>query len=339
MLDSTNVWAKVRQDAARVLDGAAEIERILEWPSERVIDEAEAIKQAFELKDRATGITVLLQITLMRAGLQMSEELSEDMQFALLRAMWAFEWSVDEVKRSLSGVFSRLGIMPPVLAEGIKALLDMASLYRGLKQRARWPNREARIKCVELMWLMGWDEDTVLTETRAAMERFDIRRGDDSKMLDCLREIELIHRRIRNDPAVKSHARKVAEMMWLRGWSLQKAMGEAAALQVRLDLASTTKSVKSLYEMCLLCGGKERPNPVSEAVETIWEDASDEDELEDQRLTSLAEYRWLGSYSLQQAVEKIGRFSRVNAASQHEMFEVLLTLERQRYREEGKHSS
>jgi len=226
--------------------------------------------------------------------------------------------------------------MPPVLAEGIKALLDMASLYRGSSSGRDGRTGKPASNASELMWLIGMGRRHRSHETHAAMERFDHtprRRLEDARRFagDRADSTDASATIPRSSP---THTRS-AEMMWLRGWPLQKVLEEAAALQARLDLASTTKSIKSLYDLCLLCGGKNARIPCRKRSKPFWEDAADEETLDDQRLTSLAEYRWLGSYFPQQAVEKIGRFSRVNAASQHEMFDVLLTLERQRYREEG----
>jgi hypothetical protein len=301
-------------------------------------DESETLATMLTLKDSAEGMAVLLETCLMRQRLLMSEGLSEDLQFALVRVMWVHEWTADEVKDALKKVFSRLQIVPPLLAEGIKVLLEVASLYRGLKQRERWPNRKTRVKCAERMWLMHIDEDTVLNETHAAMQRLNMGRGDEGKALDALREMELIYRRIRNKVVPKAQARKFAEIMWLREWALEKAREEAAALQARLDLLSETESVTTLIEICLLCGGKERPNPVSEAAENIWEEEAGSDEMMDRHLTTLAEYMWLERYSLRQVMDRVGRFARVNHASLGTMLDVLSIISHERYRAQGKHS-
>lgn len=330
MIETVYTWAKVRKEAARVVDKAGEIQRIVEWSDERVRDESEALAEMFTLKGSAEGLAMLLETCLMRQQLRMSEELSEELQFALVNIMWVHEWTADEVKDALKKVFSRLHVVPSLPAEGIKVLLDVASLYRGLKQRDRWPNRETRVKCAELMWLMHIDEDAVLKETHAAMERLNMGRGDEGKAIDALREMELIYRRIQNDVVSRPQARKFAEIMWLRGWALDDARGEAAALQARLDLPSETKSVAVLLEICLLCGGKDRPNRVYEAAERIWEEEAGLDEVMDRRLTKLGEYMWLERYTLPQVLDKVGRFARVNHVSLGTTLDVLSMLSHER---------
>ena len=116
---------------------------------------------------------------------------------------------------------------------------------------------------------------------------------------------------------------------------MEKARMEAVVLQARLDLPSETKRVTTLLDICLLCGGKQRPNRVCEATENIWEEEADSEEVMDEHLTELGEYMWLEGCSIQQAMDKVARFARVNHASLSVTLEVLSTLAHERYRAQG----
>lgn len=327
-------WATIREEVSKTADKVAELEQLSGWSRPEIEEMSEGFLDQYRLKSEEEAVQSLLEIFKMREHVRISDALSEDLQFALLKTMWLRRWSIDETKAALADLRPRLKLTTHSTGEQINILLEIAGLYGGIDAPKRWPGSRERGQCAELMWLMHWSEEKVYEEMLQARERFGYSREDVPKALDALREIELLFRHTGFEEALGEESRrKAAEVMWLRDWSLDKVLLETAALQANLNLNDDEEGLDTLYQICLLSGGKERPNEFTRALGEITRGAPLSPEQKDKEMTLLAEYMWLGQYSLAQAVSKLGRFARVNQASLHETLDVMLSLERKRYRE------
>lgn len=336
MTDTTISWERIRAEAAAVADKAAEIRRITEWSEEGVEDHVERIQEQCQLKDDTEALNVLLEVCLMRRHLRISEQLSEELRLDITVTMWLRRWSADDFKAAMSEVFSRLEVIPATAPNGIATLLSVAAIYRRLKLPSMWPTRKDRGRCAELMYLMGCTEETAHAEMLRALERFNWGKGEESRALDSLREIELLYRRTPFDDMVPElYRRMLVETMWLRQWSLEEVLQYVGALHARLLLRNDAASIRAAHEIALLYGPKSHPGPGVEAARQICFDQALSPTLQEKTRALFAEFRFIGKYSIPQAMERLGRFGRVNNATLLETLDVLLQLEVERFRTES----
>lgn len=332
MADHVISWEQIRAETDRVSDKGKAVLKLTSWPTEHLQTVADSVAEVLKLSSAEEAIGALLDMYTMRQYVDISEDLSEGLQLALLESMWIHEWSVTELKQALADIYVRLQLPSTSPAEGIQALCEVSIAFRHLVYPGRWPNREARLKLAEIMWLNRWDEETAYTEVVKAIEYFDLGQRAHIRALDAIREIGLIYRRLPVDKLGKTEAGHLAEIMWVRGWTLEKAVAEASRLQGGLDVKSVARAIRILHAMCLFCGGREKPNRVSEPVLEICSERDSSAAAIDRTTTDLTEYMWLGQYTVGQAVMKLGRFARVNNATLPETLDVMLGLERERFR-------
>jgi len=336
MRDEAATWKRVREEAAALPDKEAAVAELSGWSKAEIDARADSLTKALSLDDASDALRALLEIVLMRARVHVSEELPEELQFRLLEVMWLREWSLDEFKDALAAVRTRLPTVENQASAQIQALFEIAVKYRRLRAPRRWPGRAERGQCAELMWLAGSSEDETHQAAVDLHRRFGFGRGEIGKALDALRQIEVIYRQTPfGEDFPEQTARTLAEVMWFRDWDQEKALAATVGLQNRLGLQSDAQAIDSLHAICLRCGGKERPNAVTHALDQICRGVAVRKETYEDDLMDFAEYMWIGEYTLQQAVAKLGRFARVNEASLYETLEVMLDLERERFREEG----
>ena len=336
MRDEAVTWKRVREAAAALPDKEAAVAERSGWSKAAIKARADSLREALSMDNASDAVQALLEIVLMRDQLHVSEELPEELRFRLLEVMWLREWSLDEFKDALAGVRIRLPTVENQASAQIQALFEIAATYRRLRAPGRWPGRTERGQCAELMWLARSSEDETYQAAVDLHQRFGFGRGEIGKALDALRQIEVIYQQTHfGDELAEQVARTLAEVMWLRDWDQDKALAATVGLQNRLGLQGEEQALDALHAICLRCGGKERPNAVTEALDQIRGGVAASKETYEDDLMEFAEYMWLGEYTPQQAVAKLGRFARVNEASLYETLEVMLDLERQRLREEG----
>ncbi len=334
MADTAISWERIHTEAAQAADKMAEVRRITEWSDEGTEDQIERIQEQCQLKGRDEALNVLLEVCLMRRYLRLSEELSEELKLDITVTMWLRRWSVDDFKQALSEVFLRLALVPATALSGITALLEIAVIYRRLKQPSIWPTRKDRGRCAELMFLINCDEGTAHLQMEQALERFGLGKANVSAALDAVRELELLYRRTPfNDVVPESFRREIVETMWLRQWKVEEVLQYIGALQGRLLLRGDAASIRAAHEISLLFGPKNHSGPVADAAKQICLDQSFSPVILEKTRAMLAEYLWVSNYSSGQAMEKIGRFARVNDATLIETLEVLLQLAREHFHE------
>lgn len=334
MSETAISWEQIHKEAAQVADKVSAIRQITGWSEEGSEDHLDRIQEQCQLSDSTEALNVLLEVCLMRRYLHISEELSEELKLDITVTMWIRRWSADDFKQALGEVFSRLALVPTTAANGIAVLLEIAVIYRKLKSPSIWPTRKDRGRCAELMYLVKLDEDTVHLQMRRSLERFGFGKGNESAALESLREIELLYRRTRFDDNIPEQIRRtIVETMWLRHWAAEETLQNIAALQNRLALHGNAAAIRAIHEISLLFGPRDHSGPVVDAAKRLCFDQILRPAVLENARAMLAEYIWVGGYSVGQAMEKIGRFARVNNAALLETLEVLSQLERERFRE------
>jgi len=335
MAGEAATWKQVRAAAAAVPDIEAAVLELSGWSKAEIDARVDSLTKALSLDDTAYALRALLEIMLMRNRVRVSEELPAEIQFRLLEVMWLRQWSPDELKDALSSVRTRLPTVENHAGAQLEALYEIAVTYRRLRAPRHWPGRAERGQCAELMWLTGLSEKETHQAAADAHQRFGFGRGEIGKALDALRQIEVIYKQTPfGEEFTEQTARTLAEVMWLRNWDQERVLAETAGLRERLGLGSDAQAIDSVHAICMRCGGKERPNAVTEALDEICGGVAVRQGRYEEDLMAFAEYMWLGEHSPQQALAKLGRFARVNEASLGQTLEVMLELERQRFREE-----
>ncbi len=332
MADSS--WSEVRAAAAAVVDVETEVRRKGGWTAEEAAYEAQRLQAACNLPDTTTAFRSVLDILLMRERFEISESLTHDAQYQLVEIMWLRNWTGDEIRAGLTDVLTRFQLQPPKLQHAVQALLEIGHGYRGMAQPDRWPNREARAACAELMWLGGLSENDAYHAARAAMRRFELARGKECDALRALQEIELMYRRTAFDPAFEeSDRRRFAEIMWLRGWTLHQGLEQALAVRTSLGIAELSKVIDALHQISLRCGGPAVPNPVTRAVDAILGRGNASAEERELLRTQFGEYRWLQRSNVAQAMEKIRRYASMTETPLRDVFDAALDAARRAYQE------
>jgi hypothetical protein len=327
MTEKIVTWKMLREDTAKIADKREEVLKRTKWSPVKLDEEIEYVRELLNVQDSTAGLNGLTEIVCMREFVVISDELPKDLQLALMHVMWLFEWTVDETKRAISGASARFGLEQGGIANSITTLREIGVKYRQLKDRRIWPDNTCRIRCAELVWLLQWDERTVHQEMCKTRDRFHYQRGVEAKVLDGMRELELLYRSAPfRGKMPEAEARFLTEVMWLRGWNAEKALHEATQITNELSLRNERETIHTLHEICMLCGGKERPNTMTDAVKTMWDGYPPDEGTADHTMSRLAEYMWLQGITLEQTMTKVGRFARVNAASPAETLEVLIDI-------------
>ena len=331
---SETTWQEIRSAAAAIGDMRSELLRRTGWPPETLEQETSRIQGSCDLSDPSEAMRALLEIVLMREHFEISEALDPPMQLRLVETMWLRSWTGDELRAGLADVIRRFHLIPATIATGIEALLGIGHRFRRMKQPDRWPKRAAQDRCAELMWLTGQSEDAVFKSAHEALDRFELGRGGEEQALAALQEIELVYRETSFDPALPEAQRHVlAEIMWLRAWSLQQTLEQAVALRNNLGLSGAEQPIDSLHQICLRCGGPVVPNLVTEAVDALLHDVAAPHEQREFVRTEFGEFRWLRQYNVAQALDRVRRYGSMTGDSLLDVFHAVLEAARESFRE------
>jgi hypothetical protein len=159
-------------------------------------------------------------------------------------------------------------------------------------------------------------------------------RGTECDALRALQEIELIYRRTTFDAAFdETDRRRLAEIMWLRGWTLHQGLEQAVAVRTTLGIAELPKVIDALHQISLRCGGPAVPNPVTRAVDAILGRGNATAEECELLRTQFGEYRWLQRSTVAQAMEKLRRYASMTDTPLRDVFDAALDAARRAYHE------
>ena len=332
MTENAISWAAIESEAASLADPAGELVRLSGWLPEALDEQCRRFGNRLGLENEPEAQAALLEILLMRDRLTPEGSSDDPLPLPLLQTMWLRKWSLEEATAALDQVEKRLGVAAEVDYPRVEALFGVSVLIRLLGKESGWPEEGEIEPCAEVMWLTNWSVELVARRVAELRKRYGFRRREGARVLDEARKIELLVKHAGfDDTLTENTKRQLAEIMWVRDWDRDRLEAKLVEVGKRLFLATMAGQAAALFEICARCGGKDRPNEVTRALERICEDAETVPSDEDDELTRFAEFLWLGTFTPGLALTKLGQFARVNRATLYETFDVLYAMERKRY--------